>query len=210
MTSEAIYSLPIAALQHYAFCPRQFALIHIEQAWAENHFTAEGQLLHQRVDSGSAEQRGELRYERSVLLHSEQYRIHGKMDLLEIEAMGDKVNYFPVEYKRGKPKIEDWDRIQLCAQALCIEEMRNTHVNMGAIWYWEVRKRESVCIDDALRLVTIESINATRELYLSETTPPPIKNKKRCKACSLVDICEPYVFGRDESAHYVDNMFLDV
>lgn len=139
--------LAISALQHYAYCPRQFALIHIEQVWDENRFTAEGRVLHERVDSGVAEQRRGTRYERGVLLLSQRYRLTGKMDLLEIEQ-GDPPHYFPVEYKRGKPKVEDWDRIQLCAQALCIEEMRSVQVNEGAIWYWEVRKREPVAIDD--------------------------------------------------------------
>jgi CRISPR-associated exonuclease Cas4 len=207
MTDETVYLLPISALQHYAFCPRQFALIHVEQAWAENRFTAEGQLLHERVDSGEAEQRGKLRYERGVSLRSEQYKIHGKMDLLEIESIGNIVTYFPVEYKRGKPKIEDWDRIQVCAQALCIEEMRNAKITAGAIWYWEVRKREPVLIDEELRQVTIESINAARQLYISGETPVPINNKKRCRACSLIDICEPTTFGKDNSRQYIQQLF---
>ena len=130
----------LSALQHYAYCPRQFALIHVEQAWEENYWTADGRVLHERVDSGVAEQRRGVRYERGVLLRSERYRLSGKMDLLEIEK-GEPPRYFPVEYKRGKPKLEDWDRIQLCAQALCIEEMRGVHVEEGAIWYWQVRKR---------------------------------------------------------------------
>src|SRR3989304_6360050 len=124
--------LMLSALQHYAYCPRQFALIHIEQAWEENRFTAEGRVLHERVDSGVAEQRHGVRSERGVLLRSETYRLTGKMDLLEIEQ-GNPPKYFPVEYKRGKPKVEDWDRIQLCAQALCIEEMRHAPVAEGGI-----------------------------------------------------------------------------
>lgn len=199
--------IAIAALQHYAFCPRQFALIHIEQAWAENYFTAEGRILHERVDSGEAEQRGQLRYERGVLLQSEQYKIHGKMDLLEIEKMDGEVKYFPVEYKRGKPKLEDWDRIQVCAQALCIEEMRNTQVTEGAIWYWEVRRRENIAIDQALRNATIAAIEGARALLIRGKTPAPINDKKRCRACSLVDICEPYTFDRDKSKQYIEDLF---
>ncbi len=197
--------LNISALQHVAFCPRQFALIHVEQVWAENKFTAEGRLLHERVDSGEMEQRGSMRYERSVSLISHVNQIIGKMDLLEI-ASGDSIRYFPVEYKRGKPKVEDWDRIQVCAQALCIEEMRNTVVNEGAIWYREVRRREPVLIDDALRATTITAIQTAREILQSGRTPPAV-NDKRCNACSLVDICEPKTFVRDRSKRYIDDLF---
>lgn len=201
--------LLISTIRHYAVCPRQFALIHIEQAWEENQFTAEGRLLHERVDSGEAEQRGQLRYERGVLLQSEHYKIQGKMDLLEIEKINSETKYFPVEYKRGKPKVEDWDRIQVCAQALCIEEMRNTIVSEGAIWYWEVRRRENIVIDEALRVTTIAAIKEARALLIAGKTPPPTDDKKRCRACSLVDICEPYTFRRDKTAAYVNELFCE-
>lgn len=198
--------LMLSALQHYAYCPRQFALIHIEQVWAENRFTAEGNLLHERVDSGAAEQRGKLRSERGVLLKSRQYGLTGKMDLLEIEQ-GNPPKYFPVEYKRGKPKVQDWDRIQLCAQALCLEEMRDVDVKEGAIWYWEVRRRESVVIDEPLRLITQETIAGAHALMDAGRTPCPIENKKRCRACSLFDLCEPNAFRKDQSSSYVDELF---
>jgi CRISPR-associated exonuclease Cas4 len=199
-------TIAISALQHYAYCPRQFALIHIEQVWEENRYTAEGRVLHERVDSGVAEQRRGTRSERGVLLRSEKYRLTGKMDLLEIEQ-GDPPKYFPVEYKRGKPKVEDWDRIQVCAQALCIEEMRDVHVNEGAIWYWEVRKRIPVEIDSALKKITVDVIEAAHALLALGKTPPPIEDKKRCRACSLVDLCEPDTFRRDHSASYIREMF---
>lgn len=202
-------TIAISALQHYAYCPRQFALIHIEQVWAENHFTAEGRLLHERVDSGVAEQRRGTRFERGVLLLSQRYQLTGKMDLLEIES-GEPLRYFPVEYKRGKPKVEDWDRIQLCAQALCIEEMRNTQVTEGAIWYWEVRRREPITIDDALRAATLAVIEGAHALLASGKTPPPIDDKKRCKACSLVDLCGPDTFRRDHSSGYINDLFTNL
>jgi CRISPR-associated exonuclease Cas4 len=198
--------LAISALQHYAYCPRQFALIHLEQVWAENRFTAEGRLLHERVDSGVAEQRRGTRYERGVLVNSHRYNIAGKMDLLEIES-NDPPRYFPVEYKRGKPKVEDWDRIQLCAQALCIEEMRETQITEGAIWYWEVRKREPVMIDSALRTATISAIDGALALLTAGKTPPPINDEKRCRACSLVDLCEPHTFARDKTHRYIEQIF---
>lgn len=200
--------LAISALQHYAYCPRQFALIHIEQVWEENFFTAQGRILHERVDNGQAEQRRGIRYERSVLLLSERYQLSGKMDLLEIHE-GNLPRYFPVEYKRGKPKVADWDRIQLCAQAFCVEEMRDTQVEQGAIWYWEVRHREPVEIDEALRAATIATIKATHELRSSCITPPPTNDKKRCRACSLLDLCRPDAFRNDHSARYVEEIFKD-
>lgn len=199
-------TLMISALQHYAYCPRQFALIHIEQAWADNRYTAEGNILHERVDSGVPEQRKNIRYERGVMLKSQRYGLSGKMDLLEVEA-DDPPRYFPVEYKRGKPKVQDWDRIQLCAQALCIEEMRDTRVEEGAIWYWEVRKREQVVISDALRIKTEKMINGARALLTQGKTPAPIDDAKRCRACSLADICEPHTFRADHSTAYVNELF---
>lgn len=197
----------LSALQHYAFCPRQFALIHIEQVWAENRYTMEGKILHERVDSGAAEQRGEVRHERGVLLESKQFRIKGKMDLLEIIQQGDETVYFPVEYKRGKPKTEDWDRVQLCAQALCLEEMRSVSVREGAIWYWQERRRKNVVLDDRLRAETLAVITAAHKLKASVETPPPIVEKKRCRACSLLDLCEPDLFRKDASKTYIEKLY---
>jgi len=202
-------TIMLSALQHYAYCPRQFALIHVEQAWADNRFTAEGNILHERVDSGAAEQRKGTRYERSVMLKSERYQLTGKMDLLEIEQ-GDPLQYLPVEYKRGKPKVEDWDRIQVCAQALCIEEMRDTNVSEGAIWYWEVRRRESIQIDEALRAVTIAAIEGAHAILASGKTPHPTDKTKRCRACSLVDLCEPSTFRRDRTGIYIEEIFSEL
>lgn len=205
MTDEA-QTIMLSALQHYAYCPRQFALIHVEQAWAENRFTAEGNILHERVDSGVSEQRGNVRSERGVLLKSQRFNLTGKMDLLEI-IEGDPNKYFPVEYKRGKPKVMDWDRVQLCAQALCLEEMREISVKEGAIWYWEVRRREPVIFDKVLRETTIVTIENAHLILASGRTPPPIDDKKRCRACSLRDLCAPETFRRDHSTAYISDMF---
>ncbi len=198
--------LPISALQHYAYCPRQFALIHVEQVWEENRYTAEGRLLHERVDAGVAEQRKDIRYERGVLLNSQRYGLVGKMDLLEV-VRGNPPRYVPVEYKRGKPKLESWDRIQLCAQALCLEEMRSTTVQEGAIWYWEVRRREHVVIDTALRDETLQVLKAARAVLHSCETPMPTLDKRRCRACSLVDVCNPAAFRIDHSEAYMQALY---
>jgi len=202
-------SIMLSALQHYAYCPRQFALIHIEQVWAENYFTAHGNLLHERVDSYESEQRGNIRYERSVAVKSKQLNINGKLDLLEIEGKPASC-YRPVEYKRGKPKVENWDKIQLCAQALCLEEMRNITIESGALWYWQVRKREQVDLNDKLRAETLATIKGAHEIILSGKTPAPINNKKRCRACSLADLCEPDLFRNDHSKQYINELFTDL
>ena len=201
-----IETIAISALQHVAYCPRQFALIHVEQAWEENYFTAHGRALHERVDAGEPEQRGNVRFERAVSVYSQTLGLSGKLDLLEIEGKDDK-KYFPVEYKRGKPKVEDWDRIQLCAQAMCIEEMRGVNITEGAMWYWQERKRERVQIDVSLRKVTLAAIAQAREILASNKTPMPTLNKSRCKACSLKEICAPDVLRKDHSAQYVVSMF---
>ncbi|MCG7864753.1 MAG: CRISPR-associated protein Cas4 [Candidatus Thiodiazotropha taylori] len=200
--------LMISALQHYAYCPRQFALIHIEQAWEENRFTAEGSLLHERVDSYESEQRGDVRYERSISVLSNRLRVRGKLDLLEITDKSCK-SYLPVEYKRGKSKSEDWDRIQLCAQALCLEEMRQIRIDSGALWYWQVRKREAVQFDEALRTVTLQTVEAAHALMASAETPMPTIHKPRCRACSLFDLCEPEAFCKDRSERYIEALFDD-
>jgi len=199
----------ISALQHYAYCPRQFALIHVEQVWADNYFTAHGNVLHERVDSCEPEQRGNVRYERGVAVKSQKLRLTGKLDLLEVEGK-PPTKYFPVEYKRGKPKTEDWDKIQLCAQALCLEEMRGVHVDEGALWYWQVRKREPVLLNDPLRHVTLAAIEGAHKVLASGNTPPPTEQKKRCRACSLVDLCEPDTFRRDHSRAYIAGLFTEL
>lgn len=201
-------TLAISALQHYAYCPRQFALIHLEQAWSDNHFTAQGNVLHERVDSQEAETRGAKRSERSVEVRSERLGLHGKLDLLEVFSDGGGVKrYVPVEYKRGKRKVMDWDRIQLCAQALCLEEMRGVQIAEGALWYRQERLREVVLIDDRLRADTLACIDAARAVLQSQVTPPPTADVKRCKACSLVDLCAPDVVRKDRSIRYAQTLF---
>lgn len=200
--------IAISALQHFAYCPRQFALIHLEQAWRDNLFTAQGNDLHQRVDSQENETRGSKRSERSVEVRSDRLGLHGKLDLLEIfsKADGDD-RYVPVEYKRGKRKVTDWDRIQLCAQALCLEEMLEITINEGALWYWQERLREVVVLEEGLRRTTYSCIEATREVLLSRITPSPTTNIKRCKSCSLIDLCVPSAVRKDRSIIYAQELF---
>lgn len=196
--------IPLSALQHYAFCPRQCALIHNEQVWAENWLTAQGQVLHQRVDRSEPETRRGIRYERGVLVSAELLGITGKLDLVEIDlATG---NMKPVEYKRGKPKKDNWDRIQLCAQGLCLEEMSGRPVEAGALWYWQTRHREDVPLTNPLREQTRQVIADVRQLLIGGQTPRAAYEKK-CDACSLFDLCNPKLLAKDRSAQYVERLF---
>lgn len=195
-------SIPISALQHYAFCPRQCAYIHIEQAWVDNYLTAKGAQLHERVHGGDAETRSNVRSERGVQVCSEKLGVHGLLDLLEIER--DSGSVMPIEYKKGKPKIDDCDRIQLCAQAMCLEEMTSCRIEKAAIWYWQVRRREWIDIDDTLRESTIATINETKKLFDTKKLPKAIYSKL-CKSCSFFDKCSPQ--HKDHSNTYVEKIF---
>ncbi|MBO1924807.1 CRISPR-associated protein Cas4 [Thiomicrorhabdus sp. 6S3-12] len=196
--------IPLSALQHYAFCPRQCALIHNEQVWSENWLTAQGQQLHQRVDHGLPESRKGIRYERGVEVSAPSLGLTGKLDLVEVE-ISTGVS-FPVEYKRGKPKEDHIDLIQLCAQALCLEEMLSIEVSHGAIWYWQTRHRHQVEITVALRDETYGIIEATRQLLISGITPKA-KYEKKCDACSLYELCNPKLTFRDKSRSYVKSIY---
>jgi len=194
--------IPISALQHFVFCPRQCAYIHIECAWEENYLTAQGNQLHERVHSDEFETRGLMRTERGVQVCSERLGITGKLDLLEIGS--NPFSLTPVEYKRGKPKVSDCDRIQLCAQALCLEEMRDTQITRAALWYWQIRKREWIEISENLRMKTKRVILQTRDL-LNSGLLPKAEYTAACKACSFIDRCKPKL--KDTSARHLKRMF---
>lgn len=197
--------IPLSALQHFAFCPRQCALIHNEQVWAENFLTAHGQLLHQKVDSGVPENRKGIRFERAVQVSAPTLGLVGKLDLVEVDTNNETL--VPVEYKRGKPKMDDVDKIQLCAQALCLEEMTGKHINIGALWYWQTRKRLEVNIDAALRSQTQAVITKVADLFASNQTPKAHFDK-RCKACSLFDLCNPKLTAQDRSSDYCKGLYI--
>ncbi|MFA5878941.1 MAG: CRISPR-associated protein Cas4, partial [Candidatus Margulisiibacteriota bacterium] len=143
--------LKLSALQHFAFCPRQCALIHIEQYWVENLWTAEGRLLHERVHEDSLENRKQVRIEKNVPLSSEKLGIIGQSDVIEFRRLpnSDQIVVYPIEYKRGKPKTDHCDIIQLCAQALCLEEMMNVSIPKGALFYGETKHRQEIEFDEA-------------------------------------------------------------
>ncbi|OED44008.1 CRISPR-associated protein Cas4 [Chromatiales bacterium (ex Bugula neritina AB1)] len=192
-------SLPISALQHYVFCPRQFALIHIERLWAENRLTAEGQLLHQRSDSGKKSRRRGVNTSTSVPLRCTTLRIHGVADVVEFHD-GKTQSVVPVEYKRGKPKRHQADEVQLCAQALCLESMLNKRIDSGILYYAENRRRSEVNFDDKLRTLTEKAIHECWALIDNLKTPTIPYDTKRCKACSLKELCQPHTTGKARSA----------
>lgn len=197
----------LSALQHFVFCPRQCALIHIEQVWDENLFTAEGRLMHERVHEAGDESRGNVKIARGLPLRSSQLGLVGIADVVEFYKI-DKNRWqpFPVEYKRGKPKPDHSDKIQLCAQAICLEEMLNVGVPKGAIFYGRTRRRLDVAFDDALRKETEEAATKAHELVKSEVTPPPVYTK-RCESCSLLKGCMPKDIEKSSPVkHYLRRM----
>ena len=196
--------IPLSALQHYVFCPRQCSLIHSEQVWADNYLTAQGNQLHERVDHGAPETRKNIRFERGINVAAPQLGITGKLDLLEFHIK-DHI-YIPVEYKRGRPKKDDSDRVQLCAQALCIEEMTNQEVATGSLWYWQTRKRVDIEINEPLRQTTLNIIQEVKQLFNRGITPKPILTKA-CDACSLNNLCFPTLFSQDKSTKYLKELY---
>jgi len=184
--------LPISALQHLLFCPRQCALIHNEQLWAENYLTAQGQVLHQKAHEPKHETRPGIRITRSLYLSSRTLGLRGIADIVEFHRDG---TILPIEYKRGKPKANDCDRIQLCAQALCLEEMLDRPIPAGALFYGAKRRRTPVEFDSDLRSRTTTAAAELHTLIASGRTPTAIREPK-CDACSLLELCLPDALDR--------------
>lgn len=197
--------LPLSALQHLLFCERQCALIHVERLWRENRYTAEGRVMHERVHTADRDSRGKIRIEFGVPLRSLSLGLVGQADVVEfhkIEGLQGKLSLwlpFPIEYKRGKAKKENWDRVQLCAQALCLEEMLNVVISDGALFYGKTRRRQEVTFDDALRAETTDAALRLHALIDSAHTPGPIYTSK-CENCSFQELCLPKTIGRQKSA----------
>jgi len=191
--------IQLSALQHMAFCPRQCALIHVEQVWAENRLTAEGRIMHERVHEEDSVVRGKVRIDYGVPLRSLRLGLIGKADVVEFHLEEDGTwRPFPVEYKRGKPKADLSDKIQLCAQVICLEEMLNTAVPSGALFYGKTRRRLEVLFDEVLRRETEQAAAAVHELIRSGRTPKPVY-AKRCDRCSLVEECLPRTMEKKRS-----------
>ena len=195
--------LLLSGIQHIAFCERQWALIHIEKQWVENVRTVEGHILHKKVDDPYfLESRGDFITARSIPVVSYKLGLYGIADVIEFIRSNDCNNSVTlpshegfwkpniVEYKRGKPKNIDCDKVQLCAQSLCIEEMFNIIIDKGSIYYGETRHRQTVEFDEILRNKTQKYANRIHQLFNAGITPKPIY-QKGCRMCSLIDICIP-------------------
>ncbi|MCA9905226.1 MAG: CRISPR-associated protein Cas4 [Anaerolineae bacterium] len=194
--------LPLSALQHYSYCPRQFALIHVEQQWVENRYTAEGQVLHQRVNSGEVETRSNVHTARSLHIVSRELGLTGVADVVEFRRVDHggcrlagrtgQWQPYPVEYKRGRSKADDCDRIQLCAQAMALEEMLDVSVLEGAIFYGQPRRREQVAIDEPLRAQVRQIASDVHVVFTRGRLPAPEPGPK-CEHCSLRGLCLPEI-----------------
>lgn len=203
--------LALSGLQHFAFCRRQWALIHIEQGWQENLLTIEGGFLHDKAHKADSEKRGDVVITRGMRVFSSTLGIRGICDVVEfhrdpngvvIRGHKEPCRPVPVEYKRGKPKENDADILQLCAQALCLEEMLACNVPEGFIFYGETRRRLPVLFDRDLRHRVRELLEEMHGYYRRGHTPK-VRPTKSCKACSLADLCLPKLGKNWSAAGYI-------
>lgn len=193
--------IPLSALQHAVYCLRQAALIHLERLWAENRFTAEGSVLHAVTDKGGGRFARGIRRVAALPIASSRLNVTGVADVVEFLSGPEGAETpFPIEYKRGKAKLHRADEVQLCAQALCLEEMTGLGVPSGAIFYAETKRRVIVQFDAELRRLTEETITALAAILATRKTPPPTSRRERCKACSLIELCRPDAMTRQAKA----------
>ncbi len=206
--------LMLSGIQHYAFCPRQWALIHIEQQWEENRLTAEGQIMHKHVDDPYYRQKmGSNICLRSVNIASKELGLYGLTDVVELHRSYETTNAithpkysgfwipYPVEYKHGKPKFDNIDVVQLTAQAMCMEEQYNIRIFKGALFYGETRRREEICFTEELRSIVKNYAEGMHNIYKSQRTPVA-EYQPYCKSCSLKEICMPKTANQSAS-HYL-------
>lgn len=211
--------LPVSALQHLLFCERQCALIHLEQQWAENRLTALGRIEHERVDEGYKEFRRGRRQLSGLRIRSLELGLYGRLDVLELDladqhgsdnarsfGLKGEWTFYPVEFKHGAPKEGDCDRVQLCAQALCLEEMMGIRIPGASLFYQKIRRREEVELEARLREITVQAASRLHRLFASGTTPPP-EYQGHCRSCSLAELCLPKRLDRKRFHHYLEQLF---
>ncbi len=206
--------LMISGIQHFKFCRRQWALIHIEQQWNENEHTVIGELMHKRAhDRYITEKRKDLLTVRALPVSSRRLGISGECDIVEFHKVEDGIKLhghrgqykiYPVEYKKGRPKLTSEDKLQLTAQALCLEEMFSTSITEGAIYYGETKRRETVILDESLRRETEDIIKEMHE-YFQRRYTPKVRAGKACNSCSLKDICLPRLNKTTTVKKYIDD-----
>jgi len=196
----------ISALQHYVYCPRQCGLIHVDDVWHENVYTVRGDILHEKVDTDTYETRGTIKTVRGLRIHSFVHGIVGRCDVVEFREVKNGEEVMPVEFKAGEPKDDSSDKVQLCAQVFCLEEMLDTKIKQGAFFYGKIRRRNTIEIDDELRKETERIISAVREIVSSKTIPVVEYNAK-CHNCSLMDICQPKALNKRKLKNYISGLY---
>jgi CRISPR-associated exonuclease Cas4 len=212
--------LPISALQHLEYCPRRCALIHVEGQWAENAMTAEGRVLHQRAHEAASETNQGIRIARRLRLASRSLGLFGVADVVEfhptedddgaaLECQPGRWRAYPVEYKRGQRKPEVSYHVQLCAQAMCLEEMLDTRISCGALYHGQTRRRQPVEFDDALRHRVLLRTAELHELLDSKRSPPPAPGPK-CRFCSLAGTCLPKLLSSQSAREYVSRSIASI
>ena len=202
----------ISGIQHFVFCRRQWALIHVEQQWVDNFFTVDGELKHERTDNPEIhEKRKDTIMVRALPVKSQALGVTGKCDVVEFKKVDNGIyipqydGHFtvtPIEYKRGKPKEDNSDKLQLLAEAYCLEEMLVTRIDKGYLFYFETRRREEVYFTDELRQQMLQSIEEMHS-YMDRGYTPKVKTGKKCKTCSLKDICLPELNKNKEVKQYI-------
>lgn len=203
----------ISALQHYVYCPRQCGLIHVDDVWHENLYTVRGNILHEKVDTDTYEMRGTKKTVRGLRIHSFRFGITGRCDVVEFKDLpadrhgtknGEEI--MPVEFKSGEPKNDISDKVQLCAQVFCLEEMLNAKITSGAFFYGKIRRRDVVEIDNELRLQTENIIASVREI-VSKKIVPTAEYSAKCRNCSLLDICQPKAMNKRKLNNYIKELY---
>ena len=207
--------LMISGIQHFKFCRRQWALIHVEQQWEENVHTVIGELMHKRAhDPYLTEKRAGVLVVRALPVASREMGVSGECDLVEFHKCEDGISLhghrgqysvYPVEYKKGKPKLTEEDRLQLAAQAMCLEEMFSTEVPEGAVFYGETRRRETVVLTEELRQEVRSCFLEMHEYYRRGYTPK-VKRRRACSSCSLKEICLPGLSKTESVKTYLSHI----
>jgi CRISPR-associated exonuclease Cas4 len=190
------FVIPLSAIQHAIYCLRQAALIHVERLWEENRFTAEGRVQHEAVDRQEERFLRGVRRVTGMPIACRRLGLAGVADVVEFHGGPEGEAPYPVEFKRGKPKRHRADEAQLCAQALCLEEMTGKPIPEGALYYQLTRRRVVVPFDETLRAMTERAASEFRSLVVAGRTPPAVYDKRKCAACSLLDLCQPKLSGR--------------
>lgn len=207
--------LMLSGIQHYAFCPRQWALIHIEQQWQENYFTVDGNIMHENAHDGDKkEKRKNVLITRGMPVFSRTLGASGACDVVEFHTDKEGITLkshegrylpVPVEYKRGKPKEHDADVLQLCAQAICLEEMLVCRIEKGYLFYGETKRRLEILFDEEIRGRVREAFEKMHDYYDRRHTPKATVIKS-CKSCSLAEICIPKLRKASSADSYIEKM----